>query len=125
LKIDFDIKTLKSNYLPKCINCEKICRPHVVLFGDSYYLYDRENYQYSNYRNFLKNIKSNSKVTIIEIGCGLAIPTVRRQSEKLAEKYNGSVIRINPRECNFPDYIKDEELKKHVSIPLGTIKLIF
>jgi len=40
---------------------------------------------------------SGKRIAVIEIGAGTAIPTVRREGEKLAQ-YNAFLIRINPNE---------------------------
>ena len=50
---------------------------------------------------------SRKKLVILEAGCGLRVPTVRRHSEKLLRKlgrHGTTLIRINP---DWPDNKKD------------------
>ena len=52
-----------------------------------------------------------TKLAVIEIGAGTAIPTVRSISERTATRYEGTLIRINPREPEVP--------VGHLGIPLN------
>ena len=54
-----------------------------------------------------------AKLVVIECGAGQAIPTVRLTCEEIAERYGGTLIRINTREPEVP--------AGHVSIPLGAL----
>lgn len=60
---------------------------------------------------FAPQLESIPKVTIIEIGAGKAVPTVRNQSEYLMASLDATLIRINPREAEGP--------KGTISVPAG------
>ena len=47
---------------------------------------------------------------IVEIGAGLAVPTVRLTSENIAARMDAILVRINPRDYHVPS--------GHLSIPL-------
>jgi len=55
------------------------------------------------------------KLVIIEIGAGTAVPTVRLLSERVASSFDGTLIRINPRDFKVPS-------KRDISIPLGGLE---
>ena len=57
---------------------------------------------------------SGSRLVIIELGAGNAVATVRYKSEHLASYFNGTLIRINPRDYQVP--------KNHFSIPTGALE---
>ncbi|MDD3595206.1 hypothetical protein [Sulfuricurvum sp.] len=40
----------------------------------------------------------SSIISVIEIGAGTSIPSIRRMSESAAKQFHTSLIRINPRE---------------------------
>ena len=44
----------------------------------------------------------DANLTIVELGAGTAIPTVRHFSEAIAQRHRGSLIRINLREAHGP-----------------------
>jgi hypothetical protein len=52
------------------------------MFSDESWISDRTEAQHVNYRNFLKSVKEGNKsVCLIEIGAGIAIPTIREMME--------------------------------------------
>jgi len=83
------------------------------MFGDHTWHDNRWSEQNECYHSFLKQIVGSEGVAIIEVGAGLAVPSIRNKGEQLARKYNGTLIRINPRDNNLP------EGGRHVSLPLG------
>jgi NAD-dependent SIR2 family protein deacetylase len=90
-RIDTDFCELVSP-LPKCKHCGELARPSILMFNDWHW--QEWPYQQQNQRlnDWLKQVKSP---LVIEIGAGVAIPTVRYFSEEVA---NGGerLIRINP-----------------------------
>jgi NAD-dependent SIR2 family protein deacetylase len=109
-EIEIDMEKFQAKNLPKCINCKKIARPNILMFGDFYFVEKRVNEQLRRFKRWLKFFEvSGKKMTIIEIGAGKAVPTVRMLSEDIREKYNATLIRINPREPDGAD----------IQIPLG------
>lgn len=91
--------------LPRCPVCQKLARPNILMFGDSHWIPDRYDRQYQRLSQWLRQ---PSNLVIIELGAGLAVPTVRYFGE-----YQGApLIRINVRdpEGDHPDI---------VSLPMG------
>lgn len=86
-----------TGQLPRCEHCGGGVRPNILMFGDGHWLPSRTEQQYQNYEAWLGE-NANAKIAIIELGAGTAIPTVRHQSEQIAERYDAELVRINPRE---------------------------
>ena len=73
------------------------------MFGDYDWISDRTSEQESRYSEWLADNR-NSNLTIIEMGAGNAVPTVRYQSERAlhgSQRKQVTLIRINPREQNL------------------------
>ena len=83
--------------LPHCPQCQSLARPNILMFGDWGWDSSREAQQSHRYLNWLSKIK-NDKLLVIECGAGSAVPTVRFQSEQLADRQDATVVRINVRE---------------------------
>jgi NAD-dependent SIR2 family protein deacetylase len=97
---------------PQCQNCDLIARPNVLMFGDWAWNDKRKKKQNDRLNDWLNKLSDGDfGLAIIEIGAGTAVPTVRFHSKIVARKYNGTLIRINPRDYDVPD--------GHISIPLG------
>ena len=98
--------------LPKCIHCGELARPNILMFGDWMWISNRSDYQAQAFSKWLKPVRENKlKLVIIEAGAGRAVPTVRMKSEYAADVYNGTLIRINPRDYDVPP--------GNISIPMG------
>jgi len=99
--------------LPKCPNCGSLARPNILMFGDWNWISSRTDIQGYSLHTWLQNIRNEKiKLAIVEIGAGQAVPTVRMKSEYVANSFNGTLIRINPRDFHAPP--------GHLSIPLGS-----
>ena len=91
---------------PKCPKCGAIARPNILMFGDWNWLSHRSENQSDNFYNWQRILKqNNAKPVIIEIGAGRAVPTVRMKSERIAQEFNATLIRINPRDFQIPSGI--------------------
>ncbi len=102
---------------PECPSCNSIARPNILMFGDWNWLHDRSGIQSSNFNTYLKKLKYEGiKPVIIEAGAGKAVPTVRYKSESIAQEFNCTLIRINPRDSGIPQRING------ISIPLGALE---
>jgi NAD-dependent SIR2 family protein deacetylase len=111
IEIEVDLTTFKTiSELPQCKNCSVLARPNVLMFGDWNWIGTRTDDQHYALSQWLSDRKYK-KITIIESGAGLSVPTVRRLSEDVARKFNATLIRINPRDHIIPG--------KGISIPLG------
>lgn len=111
LNIDVDEVSFRAKEpLAKCKNCKSIARPNILMFGDFSFISNRVDKQEYNLDKFLNNNK-NKSLAIIEIGAGEAVPTVRYFGESIQNRYNATLIRINPRDFSVPFGA--------ISIPLG------
>ncbi len=104
---------LAQEPMPQCRRCMELARPNILMFGDFGWNSDRTAKQERGLEDWLGKIKgAGDKLTIIEIGAGEAVATVRMTSEGIAKSIGGSLIRINPRDYHIPS-------GEHVAIPLG------
>ncbi|MCC6532149.1 MAG: NAD-dependent deacetylase [Burkholderiales bacterium] len=78
--------------LPECPRCRALARPNVLMFDDWCWLSDRTSAQQSRFRRWRRSVE---RAVVIEIGAGLAIPSVRR----FGEAQGCPLIRINPIAC--------------------------
>jgi NAD-dependent SIR2 family protein deacetylase len=99
LRIDVDEATIRSrSEPPRCPRCGAIARPNILMFGDFGWLRSRCDEQQARYAEWLHRVEGK-RVVAIEMGAGLAIPTVRHECER-----RGNVlVRINPREADTPE----------------------
>lgn len=98
--------------LPRCPNCSALARPNILMFGDWSWLGDRTDQQQERFSAWLDELsRQSAKMAIIELGAGGAIPTVRHTSERVVQRLDGKLIRVNPREDAVPT--------GHISLPLG------
>lgn len=89
--------------LPRCPECERIARPNILMFGDVAWIPRRTDQQEDAFAEWLRRIGTRrAPLLIVEIGAGLAVPTVRRTSERLATSMNAVLVRINPRDTAVP-----------------------
>jgi len=104
---------LAMDPLPRCPRCGGYARPNILMFGDWSWNPERTHRQGERMRRWLLEVSdARRKLAIVELGAGTAVATVRYQSEHLAARFKGTLIRINPRDHQVPG-------PSHVSIPLG------
>jgi len=98
-----DMEKFYAKITPVCKHCNNIARPNILMFDDFGFNAKRRMQQNVRFDTWYKNITSQKKkLAIIEIGAGLAIPTVRNKGEHITKKYKyATLIRINPREYNI------------------------
>lgn len=95
ITVEVDPDTMRARPpLPSCPRCGGLARPNILMFGDLDWVPDRTQRQLDTLREWRR---ANRDVVVVELGAGLAVPTVRRQAE-LASAANGALVRINPRE---------------------------
>ncbi len=99
LRVEVDEATIRSrSEPPRCPKCGAIARPNILMFGDFDWLRSRHDEQQARYEEWLRRV-DGKRVVAIELGAGLAIPTVRYECER-----RGNVlIRVNPREADTPE----------------------
>jgi NAD-dependent SIR2 family protein deacetylase len=90
---------------PRCPRCGALARPNILMFDDGDWIAAPSEAQFARLRHWRAGA---GRLVVIELGAGLAIPSVRR----MAEAQGAPLIRINPR---------DAQLGAHegVSISLG------
>lgn len=89
-----------SNF-PRCIHCNGLARPNVLMFDDNTWISDDFHAErFSLWRELaLSYCIKGKNLVILEIGCGINVPTVRVSSERLlqlAPDDTVTLIRINP-----------------------------
>jgi NAD-dependent SIR2 family protein deacetylase len=93
-----------ANPLPRCHHCGSTARPNILMFNDFSWIADRSHAQQGRFLEWLRALENASaRLTVIELGAGTAIPTIRYTSESAAKRLRGNLIRINPREPAVPD----------------------
>lgn len=108
-----DPETMRSRDVPRCPNCRAVARPNILMFGDYGWIGDRSDRQQKRFQDFLAAAKGR-RLVVVELGAGLAVPTIRRMSEHLGSFPAARVIRINPREPQIA--------APHLQIPCGALE---
>jgi NAD-dependent SIR2 family protein deacetylase len=98
VSVDVDEATIRArSELPACPDCGTIVRPNILMFGDGDWDGDRTAGQRDRYADWLRTVQGR-RVVAVELGAGLAIPTVRAECERRGRV----LVRINPREADTP-----------------------
>lgn len=108
--------------LPTCQKCGCVARPAVQMFGrDKAFSRQRRQMQVAKYDAWLKSLLSKPgaakcRMVCVEIGCGLTVPTVRKELEDLMRRFPGArLIRINPESPGLAAALA----KRGTSLPLA------
>ncbi|MEY8200973.1 MAG: Sir2 family NAD-dependent protein deacetylase [Colwellia sp.] len=107
--------------LPRCPLCGGVSRPNIQMFSDSEWRTERSADQNKRYGSWLSS-QYGKKVVNIELGAGLAIPTVRIASESIA----GTLIRINPLDNEKTPKVRKRayNLNKIISLKSGALETL-
>ncbi|WP_239026970.1 SIR2 family NAD-dependent protein deacylase [Geomonas oryzisoli] len=108
-----DEETMRADHVPLCPRCGRAARPNILMFGDYAWIGDRTQRQQEHFRQFLSR-HLGRRITVVELGAGTAIPTVRAASERIGSLSGARVIRINPREPQIR--------QPHLSLPCGAVE---
>lgn len=108
-----DFETMRSEHIPLCPRCGGTARPNILMFSDFSWIGGRSHGQQMRFDIFLEQHRKQ-RLAIIEMGAGSAIPTIRYTSERLGERGNATVVRINPREPHIR--------APHISIATGALE---
>ncbi|APU12415.1 MULTISPECIES: SIR2 family NAD-dependent protein deacylase [Actinoalloteichus] len=93
--VEVDPVTMRAiGPLPACPHCGDLARPNILMFGDAHWVGERSGLRLDEVGRWRRGLRT-SKLVVIELGAGTAVPTVRRQAE-LASAASGALIRINP-----------------------------
>lgn len=83
------------NEPPTCPHCGGLARPNILMFGDGGWLERRAEEQEARLRQWLTKVE---RPVVIELGAGVAIPSVRAFTRTVQKDMNGRLVRLNPRE---------------------------
>lgn len=86
---------------PACPGCGGLARPNILMFGDLGWDGSRTDAQLRRLAGWFETLEG-ARVAVVELGAGMAIPTVRRFSEQLVSDLGAKLIRINVREADVP-----------------------
>jgi NAD-dependent SIR2 family protein deacetylase len=110
--VEVDENTIRARPpLPKCVQCGGLARPNILMFGDGGWISHRSDAQQRRYRDWLEQL-ADKRLTVIELGAGTGVPTVRWE----CESRGGSLIRVNPRDTAAPP--------GSVVLPVGALQAI-
>lgn len=95
-RIGVDPETMRAAPpFPRCPRCGGLARPNILMFGDGWWRSERSDTQEERLADWLTEALG-SRLVIVELGAGTAVPTVRYFSERTARR--ATLIRVNPRE---------------------------
>jgi NAD-dependent SIR2 family protein deacetylase len=86
--------------VPRCPRCAGVARPNILMFGDGSWLSSRSDDQRARFEVFV-DARCGSRLAVVELGAGTAIPTIRHTSERLGGSAGATVVRINVREAEI------------------------
>lgn len=98
---------------PACPRCGGIARPAILMFGDFGWDSTLTDLQFERLERWLDQL-NGAPLAVVELGAGKAIPTVRSFCEQVARRFQGRLIRINPRDPDVPP--------GQVSLALGALQ---
>ncbi len=100
--IEVDLENLRAaDPLPSCPGCQSLARPNVLMFGDWSWNDEFTEQQLRRFEQWARGV-IGSRVVVIELGAGAAVPTVRHLSEEFNRQFKGTLIRINLRDPEVP-----------------------
>lgn len=109
VSIEVNLQTIRAESRPpQCPTCHEIARPNILMFHDRNWVDGRTEEQSRRYLSWLRSLDPK-KLTVIEMGAGLAVPSVRYETECCG----GTLIRINPRDTEVPE--------GGISLPVGAL----
>ncbi len=103
LRFDVDPETLRlRSEPPRCMSCSGPARPNVLMFDDVRWTDGRSAARQIRFRLWLRGL-TRGRLAVIELGAGVAVPTVRTTAEQVASAAGVPIIRINPRNAETSD----------------------
>jgi NAD-dependent SIR2 family protein deacetylase len=96
--------------LPRCPACGGMARPNILMFGDGAWLAQRTTAQHRRLDRWRNQVE---RLLVIEMGAGLAVPTVRWFGESLGVP----LIRINLRDAEVSS-------SQAISLPMGAAEAL-
>jgi len=109
VRVEVDAETIRATTpLPRCSGCGAVARPNILMFDDWEWNPAGYRDQQARYGSWQRRV-AGRRVVAIELGAGLAVPTVRNECERRSDV----LVRINPREPQTPD--------GGIALPLGAL----
>jgi NAD-dependent SIR2 family protein deacetylase len=98
IEVDATYAARADQPLPSCPHCGGLARPNVCMFVDILWVARQTSARESAYQAWLtEQQQAGRRLTVLECGAGAAVPRVRREAEKLLERFSDAcLIRINP-----------------------------
>lgn len=90
---------LVNDELPTCPDCGALARPNILMFNDTGWIGGPTRMQAIRQEKWLREV---SRPVVVELGAGVAIPSVRFFSHEIIHRHGGRLIRINPTEATVP-----------------------
>jgi NAD-dependent SIR2 family protein deacetylase len=84
------------NASPVCPHCGGLARPNILMFGDDGWVERRAAVQEARLDALLDQAR---RPVVVELGAGVAIPSVRYFSQRVVREFGGRLVRVNPREA--------------------------
>ena len=112
-----DQNLIAAEPLPRCPICKGLARPNILMFSDFDWDSSRVNKQNENFQSWVDSNKSKPLI-ILEMGAGLAVPTVRSTCERLLDQWENEAtfVRINPRDVS--------SIKGIVTLKMGALEAL-
>ena len=80
-----------------------LARPNILMFGDYGFVPTRTDAQEACHEAWLATLPRRARIVVIEVGAGLAVPSVRHASESILDDFpRATLLRINPAEPQGP-----------------------
>ena len=111
--IPVDTATMRARAIPRCIHCNAVARPNILMFGDGGWVEHRAQAQRARLERFLEE-QDQRRLLVVELGAGTAVPTIRFTSERLGRRGDARLVRVNPRQ--------PEVDPPHLSLPVGALE---
>merc|ERR1712072_1001408 len=94
----------ESSSLPRCPTTGELARPNVIMFGDVKWCPTRINQQEAMFRKWKESLPEDTRLVVVEVGAGKAIPTIRYAAEEATRNFpQATLIRINLDDSDVPD----------------------
>ena len=103
--------------MPTCPSCGGIARPNVLMFNDPAWIPRRTDRQQDRLDEWLE--VALLSVVVVEIGAGVAIPSVRSLSERITRR-GGNLVRINPQDSR----VRSGRVGTAVGLPMRALEAL-
>jgi NAD-dependent SIR2 family protein deacetylase len=101
--VNVDETTMRAaEPFPRCRRCGGLARPNILMFGDGGWDGRVSDAQNARFQAWLATVPDRSRLVVVEMGAGQAIPTIRRFSESMVRARGATLVRINTREPTAP-----------------------